>query len=87
MSEIAIYIGEDGSIEHVYDDAVADLFAEDGTAITTRASHVEPAPQGGWNADMGPVGGPVLGPFALRADALAAERRWLDDNYFPQEVR
>jgi len=31
----------------------------------------------GWTADMAPVGGPLLGPFKLRADALAAEREWL----------
>jgi hypothetical protein len=27
---------------------------------------------------MSPVGGPVLGPFRLRRDALAAEVAWLE---------
>jgi len=33
----------------------------------------------GWAADLAPVGGPVLGPFARRADALAAEVAWLKE--------
>ena len=33
-----------------------------------------------WTADMGPSGGPVLGPFALRAEALAAEYQWIERN-------
>ena len=28
-----------------------------------------------WIADLHPAGGPVLGPFPLRSDALAAEQR------------
>ena len=31
----------------------------------------------GWTANLAPVGGPVLGPFARRGDALAAEVAWL----------
>ena len=36
----------------------------------TRASHVEPDMDGFWWADMGPVDGPVLGPFRSRTEAL-----------------
>jgi hypothetical protein len=36
-----------------------------------------------WWADMCPVGGPVLGPFDTRADALMAERQWLMANELP----
>jgi hypothetical protein len=43
----------------------------------TRASHVEPDAEGYWWADMGPSGGPVLGPFTSRSAALGAERGWL----------
>ena len=43
----------------------------------TRASHVEPDAEGFWWAGMGPVDGPVLGPFSSRTEALGAERRWL----------
>jgi len=43
----------------------------------TRASHLEPDRDGFWWADMGPSGGPVLGPFRSRSEALGAERGWL----------
>ena len=39
--------------------------------------HVEPDRDGFWWADMGPSGGPVLGPFRSRSEALAAEMGWL----------
>ena len=48
-----------------------------GKLQITRASHVEPDRDGFWWADMGPVGGPVLGPFKNRTEALQAERGWL----------
>ena len=50
-----------------------------GDVTIARASHVEPAP-GGWAADMAPVGGPCLGPFASRGEALKAEVAWLNDH-------
>ena len=52
-----------------------------GSAHITRASHVEPDEQGRWWADLSPVSGPSLGPFAHRSDALEAERRWLDRHW------
>jgi hypothetical protein len=60
------------------------LYGEDidlarlGALTIRRASHVEPDAVGAWWADLGPVGGPRLGPFALRSGALAAEGRWLE---------
>jgi hypothetical protein len=48
-----------------------------GRLTITRASHVEPDADGSWWADMGPVAGPVLGPYSSRSDALLAERNWL----------
>ena len=45
-----------------------------------RASHVEPDDDGRWFADLSPVEGPKLGPFALRSQALDAERVWLEAN-------
>ncbi len=48
-----------GRVEFIYDDALVAVL-EAGAATVVRASHVEPAPGGGWLADMGPSGGPVL---------------------------
>lgn len=71
----------------LYDDALAPLLSALGDTTTRRASHVEPDPAGGWQADMSPVGGPILRGFKLRAEALAAEREWLlaHNIPFPQE--
>ncbi len=55
-----------------------------GKLAIARGSHVEPTPDGLWTADMAPVGGPLLGPFASRSDALDAERVWLEDHWLPQ---
>jgi hypothetical protein len=52
-----------------------------GPPVITRASRVEPDPLGRWHADLRPVGGPVLGPFALRSQALAAEMSWLEAHW------
>lgn len=79
---VDIYINPDGSMQMVYSDEGAALF-EGEPQQTRRASHVEPCGPGGWVADMGPVGGPVLTgldgkPFRTRAAALAAERIYLE---------
>lgn len=52
-----------------------------GQVTITRGSHVEPTVDGLWLADLGPVDGPVLGPFPLRSDALAAEVAWLEQHW------
>ena len=52
-----------------------------GRPAVARASHVEPTPVGQWTADLRPVLGPVLGPFAHRSEALEAERAWLEANW------
>jgi hypothetical protein len=46
-----------------------------------RASHVEPDCAGRWWADLSPVAGPLLGPFAHRSAALVAEATWLSENW------
>lgn len=66
----------DGTLVSVYTEQL-DL-DELGHARIERASHVEPTPDGTWTADLAPVGGPVLGPYAKRSEALAAEVTWLE---------
>jgi hypothetical protein len=68
-----------GVVRAVYGEAI-DLTALGNPAIV-RASHVEPDRQGRWHADLGPVGGPVLGPFGRRSEALAAEAAWLEEHW------
>jgi hypothetical protein len=65
-----------GQVTCFYDEVI-DLTAL-GPLIIRRASHVEPDDTGKWWADLAPVGGPRLGPFRLRSEALAAERAWLE---------
>lgn len=73
-------VGTNGMVRAVYTDAVP--FRALGKALGAleirRGSHVEPTGDGRWTADLGPSGGPVLGPFDRRADALAEELSWLD---------
>jgi hypothetical protein len=52
-----------------------------GQLIIQRGSHVEPTEVGLWTTDLSPVGGPLLGPFAERSQALGAERKWLEENW------
>ena len=52
-----------------------------GRVTISRGSYVEPEDQGRWFADLSPVSGPLLGPFALRSEALAAEQQWLEANW------
>jgi hypothetical protein len=66
----------DGTVRCVYGEAI-DLAALGAVSIR-RASHVEPDAAGHWWADLAPVGGPRLGPFGLRSQALGAERTWLE---------
>jgi hypothetical protein len=75
-------VGTDGTVRMIYADEMAPVLAAMGEVTVKRASHVEPAP-GGWAADMAPVGGPVLGPYALRSEALAAEVQWLQVHDLP----
>lgn len=71
-----LIIEKDGQVRGIYGEVI-DL-ATLGTPAITRASHVEPDDQGRWLADLSPVGGPVLGPFASRSEALEAEVAWLE---------
>ena len=65
-------------LRFIYDDDLASLLQDVGALSIARASHVEPLPDGGgWTSDMRPVGGPILGPFETRGQALSEETSWL----------
>jgi hypothetical protein len=76
-----LLIEPSGNIRCLYDESI-DLAAL-GTVAISRGSHVEPIADGRWLADLSPVGGPFLGPFAVRSEALQAERHWLEANWLP----
>lgn len=66
-----LVIEPNGDMRFIYDDGLAELL-DAGEVVIERASHVEPAVSGGWEAEM-IHSGEVLGPFDLRSQALAAE--------------
>jgi len=74
-SEMELLVDAGGDVRCIYGEEL-DL-REIGRLQITRASHVEADAEGYWFADMGPSGGPVLGPYGSKSDALEAEREWL----------
>ena len=74
-----LVIEPDGNARCVYDEAI-DISCL-GQLTVSRGSHVEPDADGQWTADLAPVDGPVLGPYSLRSEALAAERQWLEQHW------
>lgn len=70
-----LLIQPNGIVRAIYDETIE--LASLGIVDIQRASHVEPTTDGRWMADLSPVGGPLLGPFALRSEALDAEQQWL----------
>lgn len=75
--EFVIGTDDKGNLIYIYSDEIS--FLQDlGKASVRRASHVEPTEDGKWTAEM--VGGPILGPFDLRGQALSAEVSWLKEN-------
>ena len=80
-----IVIQPDGLVRCVYSETL-DLDAL-GSLNIARGSHVEPDQSGRWFADLSPVGGPSLGPFPRRSDALAAEQVWLEERWLSDVSR
>ena len=74
-----LVVAPDGRVRAIYSEEIA-LDALGRTSIA-RASTVEPDAEGLWHADLGPLRGPVLGPFPCRSGALAAEVAWLERNW------
>jgi hypothetical protein len=68
----------DGELRFLWNDETEFLTAIPGACTIQRASYVEwDSDLIGWTANLAPSGGPVLGPFRLRTEALAAELDWL----------
>ena len=76
-----VIITNGGTVRCLYSDALE--LGRIGRLNIRRGSHVEPTPDGHWTADLSPVGGPVLGPYRSRREALNAEIRWLEANWLP----
>jgi hypothetical protein len=74
-SQMELVVDAGGSVRCIYDEEL-DL-RKIGKLRITRASHVEPDAEGYWWADMGPSGGPILGPYGSRSEALGAENVWI----------
>jgi hypothetical protein len=74
-AEMELVVDSGGDVRCIYGEEL-DL-REIGKLQITRASHVDPDAAGYWWADMAPSGGPVLGPYGSRTEALGAEREWL----------
>jgi hypothetical protein len=74
-----LIIEKNGLVRGIYGEEIA--LDSLGPPRISRASHVEPDDLGRWLADMSPVGGPVLGPFGKRTEALEAEVAWLEGNW------
>ena len=79
MKTVDLLITPDGSLEFIYEDGLRNLL-DLGPGEISRASHVEPTTDGRWSADLSPVGGPTIGPFDLRQDAIEAEIQWLREH-------
>ena len=80
-----LVITSSGEIRCIYDETI-DL-GQFGPASISRGSFVEPNSMGQWIADMAPVQGPILGPFASRSLALTAETDWLIANWLVPAAR
>jgi hypothetical protein len=74
-----LVIDPNGQVRCLYEEAI-DLTTL-GLPTIARASHVEPDSTGRWWAELSSLHGPSLGPFALRSEALQAERTWLEQNW------
>ncbi len=73
-----------GTCRFIYNDELAAIIKKSvGNLVTRRASHVEPTQDGQWTADMSLCGGPLLGPYEDRGDALTEEVAWLQLNDIP----
>jgi len=77
VSEVVIASGGDARCLYAEWPDVMRLGRSLGEVRVRRGGRVEPDGRGAWWADLSPVGGPALGPFPTRSEAVAAEVDWL----------
>jgi len=82
-AEVTLVITATGAGRAIYDERI-DL-SPLGQVSIRRASQVEPTAAATWTADLARAGGPVLGPFAHRSEAIAAEIAWLSANWLERQ--
>ena len=78
-----IIFDSQGDATCIYDETIE--LGQLGSLTIRRGSHVEPDAAGRWLADLAPLGGPALGPFLHRSEALLAERHWIDEVWLPMQ--
>lgn len=81
VKQLKLVVKDGGIIHSIYDDALIPILDEAEVAQIGRASHVEPRVREGasyWQADLTPVGGPILTNFKTRKEALDAEVQYLN---------
>jgi hypothetical protein len=74
-----LIIERNGQVRGIYGEEIS--LPSLGSPRFIRASNVEPDENGRWLADLAPVGGPILGPYERRSEALEAEVSWLEENW------
>lgn len=78
--EKTVVVSADGRLQFVYHDDLRNLL-ELGDGSIKRASHVEPTVDSRWQADLSPLGGPLLAPTQTREESLRAEVAWIERHY------
>jgi hypothetical protein len=82
--QLQLVVTAAGNVRAIYSERI-DL-AQLGKVSIRRGSHVEPTSNGRWTADLSPCGGPLLGPFAVRSEAIQAEIAWLVEHWLDRPI-
>ncbi len=78
-----LLVDSHGGIRCLYGESI-DLNAL-GRVTIQRVSSVEPDNTGRWWADLKIMGGPRLGPYVRKSEALEAEIAWIEQRLFGLE--
>ena len=71
-----VYVDPQGDLQFIYQE---EINMEDlGASTIRRASEVEPIEDSQWCANLARLGGPMLGPFKNRSEAIEAELAWIE---------